>query len=98
VRKRGEESGERKRIIRYYSLLKAGIAISPLTDLISYTTTAHPFSRHYHHSLLGPLPEKRDLYIQRYFSLSLSLSLFTHSSLMFFFKGIDSVFFCSSCF
>jgi hypothetical protein len=56
--------------------LKAGIAISPLTDLISYTITAHPFARHYHHSLLGPLPEQQDLYIQRYNVLqNLSLSV-----------------------
>jgi dipeptidyl aminopeptidase/acylaminoacyl peptidase len=43
----------------------AGVALYPVTDLIGLAASTHRFEAHYTDSLVGPLPESQETYVQR---------------------------------
>lgn len=52
-------------LIRYPGLFRAGICRYGVSDLLSLASETHKFESHYLDSLIGPLPEKGDLYRER---------------------------------
>jgi dipeptidyl aminopeptidase/acylaminoacyl peptidase len=51
--------------LTFYDLFKAGASYYGISDLEAMTIDTHKFESHYLDSLVGPYPERRDLYIAR---------------------------------
>ena len=51
--------------LTFRSVFKAGASYYGVSDLEALATDTHKFESHYLDSLIGPYPEKRDLYVQR---------------------------------
>ena len=50
---------------RYPNVFRCGICSYGIGDLIKDAETTHKFEKHYYQYLIGNLPEKKDLYLQR---------------------------------
>ncbi len=51
--------------VTFYNLFKAGASYYGISDLEVFTHDTHKFESHYSDSLIGPYPERRDLYLAR---------------------------------
>jgi dipeptidyl aminopeptidase/acylaminoacyl peptidase len=51
--------------LTFRNVFKAGASYFGLSDLEAFDTTTHKFESHYNVKLIGPYPERRDLYYQR---------------------------------
>jgi dipeptidyl aminopeptidase/acylaminoacyl peptidase len=52
-------------LARHPQLCAAGVAMYPVTDLLATAAETHRFEAHYLDSAVGPLPQARDLYVER---------------------------------
>ena len=71
--------------LTFRTIFKAGASYYGVSDLEALATDTHKFESHYLDSLIGPYPEKRDLYVQRspiHFTNRLSCPII-------FFQGLD---------
>ena len=51
--------------LTFRNTFKAGASYYGISDLEALTKDSHKFESHYEHSLIGPYPERRDLYLAR---------------------------------
>lgn len=51
--------------LAYHKFFAAGASYFGVADLIALDQDTHKFESHYNHTLIGPYPEKKELYIQR---------------------------------
>jgi dipeptidyl aminopeptidase/acylaminoacyl peptidase len=71
--------------LTFRKIFKAGASYYGVSDLEALATDTHKFESHYLDSLIGPYPEKRELYLQRspiHFTNSLSCPII-------FFQGLE---------
>ncbi len=51
--------------LTFHNLFKAGASYCGLGDLEAFAKKGHKFESHYYEGLVGPYPERRDLYVER---------------------------------
>lgn len=51
--------------LTFHNVFKAGASHYGISDLEALTKDSHKFESHYEHSMIGPYPERRDLYYAR---------------------------------
>ncbi len=52
-------------LAQYPDLCRAGIALYPVSNFLDLSASTHRFERYYNEFLLGPLPDSKQLYIDR---------------------------------